>query len=325
MPTDGSGTESAAAPVIQEEDATAPRPRLPDAANWPPGATGGEAFHYMVEATLAALTDHRPAAVACEAEGVHQMRVAVRRLRAVLATFDPDLPGEAEDRFKASLRRLGRILGEARDWDVFITEVLPAAAVDGVPIQDLARLEKAARQFRAAAQPSLRAAVSGPGFANTVESISAWAQDAADPSSPQGRGRLARPARKLAPRLQKRLARTVLQRGRHIRRRSETELHELRKALKRLRYGVELLAPLHESGRKTFRRACQSLQEKLGALNDAVVAAELTRRLEADDPSLAPQAKALRAWTRTRRERAMAGTPAAWRVFKKVELPRLAV
>ncbi|WP_338662353.1 CHAD domain-containing protein [Pararoseomonas sp. SCSIO 73927] len=324
MPIDGPKTEAAPTDTPEDGAGGAPRPELPDAADWPADATAGEAFRHMVRATLAALAAHRPAAVAGEAEGVHQMRVAARRLRAVIATFHPGLPDEAEERFNASLRRLGQVLGEARDWDVFITQILPAAAVDGVPIHELAKLEEAARRARAAAQSSLRAAVSGPAFTNTVESLSAWAEDAADPSSPQGHGKLAKPVRKLAPRLQARLARTVQRRGRHIRGRSEEELHELRKALKKLRYGVELLAPLHGSGRKSFRRACQSLQEELGALNDAVVAAELTRRLEAEDPSVAPQGKMLRAWARKRRERAIEETPAAWRSFKDVELPRLA-
>ncbi|MCR0982307.1 CHAD domain-containing protein [Roseomonas populi] len=324
MPTDGPKTESVPPDALGDGPGPAPRPELPHATDWSAKATAGEAFCHMVKATLASLAAHRPAAVAGEPEGVHQMRVATRRLRAIISTFHPGLPEEAEARFNAGLRRLGQVLGEARDWDVFITQILPAAAVDGLRIHDLARLEEAASRARAAAQSSLRAAVSGPAFTNTIESLSAWAEDAADPSSPQGHGKLARQARKLAPRLQERLARTVRRRGRHIRRRSETELHDLRKALKKLRYGVELLAPLHESGRKTFRRACQSLQEELGALNDAVMAAELTRRLESEDPSLAPQGKMLRAWARKRRERAMEATPAAWRSFKEVELPQLA-
>ena len=74
-----------------------------------------------------------------DAEGVHQIRVAVRRLRAALALFEPHLHPATLSGLNDELRRFGSIFGQARDWDVFVLETLPAAAED---IRGPARLDQ---------------------------------------------------------------------------------------------------------------------------------------------------------------------------------------
>ena len=78
-----------------------------------------EAFREIVAAGLGHLLANQPAAAAGDPEGVHQMRVAIRRLRTALVLFETHLEPHATARFEAELKRLGRVLGEARDWDVF--------------------------------------------------------------------------------------------------------------------------------------------------------------------------------------------------------------
>ena len=81
--------------------------------------TAAEGFRRIIDGVLAHLMANQPAAVAGDIEGVHQMRVAIRRLRAALVLFRPRLEPHAEARLTEALRSLGRIFGEARDWDVF--------------------------------------------------------------------------------------------------------------------------------------------------------------------------------------------------------------
>ena len=98
----------------------------------PKDVTAGEAFRRIVDCVLAHLMANQPAAAAGDVEGVHQMRIAIRRLRAALMLFRPQLEPHAEARFTEALRDLGRIFGEARDWDVFCTEMLVSAEEHGV-------------------------------------------------------------------------------------------------------------------------------------------------------------------------------------------------
>ena len=271
----------------------------------PSGASAAEAFRRIIGAGLAGLLADLPAAA--EVEGVHQLRVGIRRLRAALALFAPLLDPEPAERFTAELRRLGQVLGAARDWDVFCTETL--AAVPGA-----AGLRPAAEAARAAAHRALAEELAGPALSAAVLGLAAWAE-----AGPIPDGRLAA----ALPRLEHRLARKTRRRGRRIRHRSPEDLHALRKALKRLRYGVEALAPLHKRKQaRAFLAGCAALQAELGLLNDAGMAAALAARLEGEAPAEA--IAALRDWAEARQAKALERIPRAWHRFKALPLPEAA-
>ncbi|WP_157033747.1 CYTH and CHAD domain-containing protein [Belnapia moabensis] len=287
-----------------------------------PDVTSSEAIRRILNGTLANLMANLPAAVAGQAAGVHNMRIAIRRLRAALALFHQHLAGSTEARLTAELRRLGRVLGEARDWDVFCTETLPKAAEDGVakPLLEIMRVRAGAA--RADAHSGLSAELAGSALTALVLDLAAWAEDpAALAGSPDG-GALHTPLKTLAPALEARLERKARRRGKHIRQRSEEELHSLRKALKRLRYGIEFLAPLHHTKRvNAYLKGCKALQEHLGVINDAAVAVSLAERLSAKEPSLTLVTAALKAWTDHRGNEARQHLRKAWRTFKEASLP----
>src|SRR5690606_24945293 len=119
---------------------------------------------HLAEVMLAWL----PVARAGEApEGVHQMRVALRRLRSALRIFGKVLACDAVSDLDARLKTLARALGPARDWDVF----LAGAGADLsalVPEKPVLALIADARTQRAAAYRDLARALSGPAFRQTV-------------------------------------------------------------------------------------------------------------------------------------------------------------
>ncbi len=88
----------------------------------------GEGLRQVVLAGVRQMLGNEAAIRAGDVEGVHQMRVAVRQLRAGLRLFAPALGEDAHRPFDARLQALGRLLGEARDWDVFCTATLPEVA-----------------------------------------------------------------------------------------------------------------------------------------------------------------------------------------------------
>ncbi|WP_426955026.1 CHAD domain-containing protein [Muricoccus radiodurans] len=285
-------------------------------------APATDALRRILGAGLGSLLANLPAASAGGAEGVHGMRVAVRRLRAALALFRPHLDPAAEARFTAALRELGRALGGPRDWDVFCTQTLGEAASDGVDGPLLDALRRAADARRAEAHNRLREALAGPDLTTLVLDLMAWAEDPAALTGVPDGGRMAAPVGDLAPGLEARLERKVVRRGRHIRRRDDEALHALRKSLKRLRYGVAFLAPLHRPKRvRHYLKGCKVLQEDLGAFNDAAVAAALAAELLAGDPALAPSVTALQDWAAARQDRARGHLRRGWRRFRAESLP----
>jgi inorganic triphosphatase YgiF len=290
-----------------------------------PDASGSSAFQDLTSALLASLVGNQPAASTGSAEGVHRMRIAVRRLRTALALFRPHLAQEAEIQFTEALRRLGRILGEARDWDVFCSETLMEAGKQGVPDPLLQALRKPAEAERRAAHVRLREEFGQPDLTRLVLGLSAWAGDASVLLKPGDDGRLSEPVVDIAPELLEHLRRKVSKRGRRIRHRSEEELHDLRKALKRLRYALEFLAPLLKKRRlKTYLHSCKELQEDLGTINDAAMAKTLARRLGKTDPAIHPAVAALESWAEARRTVALSHLHPAWREFKDTPRPRFA-
>jgi inorganic triphosphatase YgiF len=288
----------------------------------PEDVTGAAAFRIMVQAALASLLTSQPAAASGVVEGVHQMRIATRRLRACLSLFQPHLDPDARLHHTSELRQLAQVLGEARDWDVFCTQTLPDTAEEGMAELCTASLLAKAEAERAAAHERLAAELAGPALTRTVLGLAAWAEAPEAFAGRAGGEALNKPLSHVASKLEKRLERKVRRRGRHIGQRSEEELHDLRKALKKLRYGVEFLAPMHEEDRvKSYLHHCKLLQEQLGAINDAAMTVTLAKRLGTQDASLVSAIDALKAWASQRSTRAMAELPKAWHEFRKVPFP----
>ena len=282
----------------------------------PDDVTAAEAFRRIVDGALAHLMANHPAAAGGDVEGVHQVRVAIRRLRAALTLFRPLLEPHAETRFTEALRSLGRIFGEARDWDVFCGEMLVSAQEYGVATSWLNLLREPAETLRAAAHARVSAEMQAPGMTATVLGLAEW-------GAPAGEA-MDRPLRDLAPDLLKRLEHKVARRGQHIARRADSELHALRKAMKKLRYSIEFLAPLFRHKQvKAYLRRCKRPLKQLGTLNDAVVAVALAEQLGGErQPELAPAVAALAGWATAQQAAARHYLPKDWQALQSVPTPR---
>src|SRR5215472_830919 len=94
-----------------------------------PAMTVEAALQEIGRACLAHLLHNEAAALAMDPEGVHQMRVAVRRIRSAISAFKKLLPAADRRRVSSELMWFIDILGRARNLDVFATELLrPAQA-----------------------------------------------------------------------------------------------------------------------------------------------------------------------------------------------------
>jgi len=257
-----------------------PRPQKASASDLDAGVRADDSVRKMVGNALGHLLANRPAAMAGDAEGVHQTRVAIRRLRSALKLFETRLEPHAAALFQNELKRLGRVIGEARDWDVFCDQVLPETfgQRDGSDFGELIRNMAEAR--RRAADSVCARELGAASFTALVLGLAAWTETGRERPRALGKG-LNKRLDKVAPRLLGRLAQTVEKRGRRLRPgAAPPELHPLRKALKKLRYGVEFLASLYPpKAVKRFIKRLKNLQKRLGVINDGATATRLAERL----------------------------------------------
>jgi triphosphatase len=251
-------------------------------------------------------------------ENVHQARVTLRRLRALLFAFRP-LLGETEEALKLALGGLKEALGPARDWDVFLAETVGPLAY-GLPAEDpaIAWLRQTAEQRRREAYAALLQWLAGDAFRQlawdlvavtlgegwkgeaeaevppdlVAEPTLAEAIDAAvsepeaetpPPSAPSepASQTIDSYARHLIHRRWKKIACPVSD----VMALSDADLHKLRIKCKKLRYQTEMFSDVLPSreARKLVNRLSQ-LQESMGKHNDGIVAAGLARDLLPSKP-----------------------------------------
>ena len=265
-----------------------------------PHAPAAEGFARLADSALAHLLANQPAALrGDQTEGVHQMRVAVRRLRSLLVLFAPVLEAHGVRRFTEELRRLGDCLGSARDWDVLTEETLPQAEADGVDRGWVGLLRGAVEERRHAAHQAAKKAIGEADFARFVLSFQAWSgcRTAALAS-----GAKDLPLDRLAPDLLDRLEKKVAKRLDCSDADEPATLHALRKSVKKLRYGVAYLDALFGPEATRYAKRCNSVQKKLGALNDLETAERrVTGLAENGRLDLVPAMGALMHWAEARR------------------------
>lgn len=227
------------------------------------------------------------------AEHVHQARVALRRIRSAIRLLDPstrDLPPS----LLAELQWLARVMGRVRDWDVICDDTLPAilAAAD-LDESARRRLHRESRRRRARALARAVDAVSSRRYARLVLQAAGFAMS---PTASGANDAAEVPAAALLDEAAGRLFKGM----RGFSKLSSHERHRVRIHAKRLRYALDLfLVRLPERGGSDYVAALASLQDSLGALNDASVAVERLRELA----RTAEEVRALEAWLeRTERE-----------------------
>jgi len=251
----------------------------------PPAPPDDPSLDALFAAVLAAGIDHLvanedAARDGLDPEGVHQLRVAARRLRSALSLFAPVLPSDAVPTLRGELRWLASELGEARNLDVFLAETLEPLLRNGSGHADLKRLVGEARDLRDEVQERVRRALDSERFPRLVLTLGRWlvARGWRDGGSPEALAHLDAPARDATPALIGRWHRKVARRLQRIATLDVKQRHRLRLRAKKLRYAAEFLQWAHPGRRDQARRYAKHLariQDDLGHQNDAATAERL--------------------------------------------------
>lgn len=222
--------------------------------------------------------------------GVHQLRVGLRRLRSALALFKGGL-GPLGVQLNDGARQALRALGPARDLDVFLTETAPSVA-SGLSGDALAPLIAKAEAARGRAYDRVRSLMSAPAFSGFLIDLLAAAEDGALQVADARQ-----PLKPTAAALLKRRRRKTLRAGAGFAILPNQERHAARIELKKLRYACGYFQSLYPGeATQAYRKRMSDLQDDLGRLNDADVAAALADQLAGRDRAAAFAAAALKGW-----------------------------
>ena len=243
-----------------------------------PESTMGDLAFAVLRRQLAVLREKEPGTrLGEDPEELHDMRVATRRLRAALALFVDILPVRART-FRAELGWAAAVLGTVRDLDVqregladmTATVAQWGATHGGVTADPLGDLATLLERERVAARAGMLAALDSVRWERLVHGLSTMVQQ-----GPLRRSVATRlPAVIGVPDLV--LARhTAVVKGARRAKKSgvAADFHRLRIRCKRLRYSLEFSAELYGGRTTRFTRQLTKLQNQLGLLQDAEVAA----------------------------------------------------
>lgn len=242
--------------------------------------TVDEAFRAIAWSCIGQLQDNRNRLLrGYDPELVHQMRVAVRRLRSALGLFAAAAPGIKDAVVIAELRWLVGELGPARDWDVFLGEMLPPV-IAALPGEDgLVWLQQQAEKVCREKREQAGAAAAGQRYNEIMLRLGAWLWRAPWRTT-EAIAAMEMPVQAFAAQMLGRRYRQVCRRGRRLKTLTVEQRHALRIAAKKLRYAAEFFSGLYPGqAARRYIRALSRLQDEFGALNDQAVAGHLLAQL----------------------------------------------
>ncbi|MEK6591673.1 MAG: CHAD domain-containing protein [Pseudomonadota bacterium] len=285
-----------------------------------------DAFKAIAWTTLSHLqANERGMREAEDPECLHQMRVALRRLRSAFGIFDGVLPETATAPHVSGLKWLAAALGPARDWDVFMTETLPPIRSAFGEHVGLAAFASQCAQLRLAARRRARRAVNSKRYQRLVLALGGWLTAEAWTGSMQAEALAATrvPVLEFAGTVLERRASQVAKRGRKLPQQTSAQLHCLRIAVKKLRYTADFFASLYDARQVSETLAhLARLQDILGTMNDAAAVSALISQGFGARPgrSVIEARSIMLGWSQGRAATLRREPRAAWKAYRALRL-----
>jgi triphosphatase len=244
----------------------------------PAGANTRAAFKMIGLGCLKQIINNEAALIRGDPEGVHQMRVGLRRLRAAMSLFAVLLRDPQKVAMKAELKWLAGELGPARELEVLVNRVAAPMKSQRRRWGGMPSLSRKLAERRDAALTRAQDAVESGRFRALTLETAAWLEAGlwTNPPDDLVRDRGDLPIAVFAVEQLTRRWRKVRKKGKALAQLDERSRHELRIQTKKLRYAAEFFASLFSNKRmvkrrKRFLAALERLQDGLGDLNDIAV------------------------------------------------------
>ncbi len=260
-----------------------PGPAQAETPELPRHATLEQALQPIALGCLAQISRNAgPAWDGIDPEGVHEMRVGVRRMRSLLTLLRPALRASRLRRLRDPLRWLAELLGHVRDLDVFIDTHVRPHVVEGGQDVAMRRLLDEAVAAREKHRRRLRKALRSRRYARLILELGRWIaqSDEPDPTDAQPAEPLEQSALDFAEVALSRLHRKTGKLAGHAIAGEPEARHRWRIALKKLRYACEFFqSPYDPKDTRPYLHRLARLQHLLGVLNDLETARAIMQRL----------------------------------------------
>jgi triphosphatase len=244
------------------------------------------AFQSIARACLHQLCANAGPVRAGDAEGLHQARVSIRRLRAAISLFSMMLNGKQTDGIRRELKWLTREFGPAREMDVFIERAVKLVADTDPKAHGVSKITDDIAKRRNAEFARAQSAIDSVRFRALALDVATWVETGDWIHAHGARKHLSgkRTIVAVASEQLKRRWKKLVQRGKRFDALNPQQRHKLRIAAKKLRYASEFFADVFPGKRaarqrKRFIAGLKELQACLGDLNDIVVNKRLSASL----------------------------------------------
>jgi CHAD domain-containing protein len=276
-----------------------------------PATVDGVIRHAISDAVAKLVASDPVVRIGEDPEGVHQARVATRRLRSHLRTFRDLLDPEWTQSLRDELKWLGDELGAVRDADVLLDRL--EGRVGELELDDeiaAAPLLQRLRDDREAARTLLLDALRADRYLRLLDRLVDAAQRP-------------RVVMLVGTDHDETLRDLVRKPWKHLRNAvddlpdpaPDAALHQVRIRAKRARYAAEVVEPAFGKAARNFAKAVTEVQDVLGEHQDSVVAAAWLRAnaLTLGDPRAVYVAGELGAMERAAAETSRATWPKVWK------------
>ena len=269
------------------------------------GMSTADALRVVGRSVLRQIIANQTAVERADPEGVHQMRVGLRRLRAAISLFSKLLGDKQTQRITAELKWLLGELGPARDLDVYETGTIEPVRRAVLPKFGMKELESSLVSLRESAFARAKVAVDSPRYRTLLLNTLQWLEIGEWTKRSRHHG--ARPIERFAICILARRTQKAKKKARKLRELNSRERHKLRIAIKKLRYAIDFFEHLFEGHKakknlSCFKACLGHLQDRLGALNDISVHQSLAPRLVQGKTHTKVRARAFAAGIVSRRE-----------------------
>jgi len=287
--------------------------------------TAEEAFVTIMSHHLRYLSEWELAGRSWEdIEGVHQVRVTLRRMRSALTIFRRAIPKAATAGWAKEMRWAAGETGLARDLDVFITEALGAVS-SKLELPGEQKLAEIAEPHRHMAYERVRTMLDSERYVRFKQDFPIWLGHKGwreGGVSAKHLKRLDAPVVSFARKVLDKHERQVLAAGTNVEPSSAEQMHRLRIECKKLRYAAEFLTPLF-LGMEGFIGHMKGLQDLLGVIHDVTVMRHLFERMLEDesDPEALQYAGGLVGWRTRQYEQLKADFDGRWEDFLNAKHP----
>jgi triphosphatase len=243
-----------------------------------PATATRQAFALIAASCVKQVIENKPALLAGNPDGVHQMRIGLRRLRAAISLFSDILEQPEKNMIKQELKWLTEELGPAREFEVFLTHVVAPARRHHRRLTGMRRLSSDLAERRRSSDERARNAVRSERFRHLLLNVATWLEigEWRHPRVELLRELGDMPIAISAATQLRRLSKKIRKRGQLLPKFDHHQRHKLRIQAKKLRYATDFFEAVFSGkkaskSRKAFLSALEDLQDHLGDLNDIAV------------------------------------------------------